>query len=270
MYGTARGAAWAYSLWEFEVYGTASTTPPSGTFSGTYKITARHSGKALEVANGSAADGANVQQWTDNGSTAQRWIITATTDGHYRLVSKASGKALEVSNSSLADGGNVQVWTYTGGNNQQWRIEATTDGYYRLTARHSGKALDVNGAATTDGANVHQWGYGGGNNQQWLITQLSTATARQSFEGTAAETVSLYPNPVKDGVMHLKVRATEAGKAVVALSGAAGGRTLRKDFAVRPGENLLKVNTHGLPGGLYFLSVQQGARKTVKKVVIGN
>jgi hypothetical protein len=89
-------------------------------------------------------------------------------------------------------------------------------------------------------------------------------------EEAAAETVSLYPNPVKDGVLHLKVQATEAGKAVVALSGAAGGRALRKDFAVRPGENLLKVNTHSLPSGLYFLSVQQGARKTVKKVVIGN
>ncbi|MBD0259644.1 MAG: T9SS type A sorting domain-containing protein, partial [Cytophagales bacterium] len=44
----------------------------------------------------------------------------------------------------------------------------------------------------------------------------------------------------------------------------------RKDFAVQAGENLLKVNTHGLPSGLYFVSVQQGARKTVKKVVIGN
>jgi hypothetical protein len=209
-----------------------------------------------------------VQQWTYLGGNNQQWIITATTDGYYRLVCKASGKALEVSNNSLADGGNVQQWAYVGGNSQQWKIEATTDGFYRLIARHSGKALDVNGNSTADGANVHQWGYGGGLNQQWKIDLLSTATARQSFEAPAAETVSLYPNPVKDGVLHVKVQATEAGKAVVALSGAAGGRTLRKDFAVRRGENLLKVNTHGLPSGLYLLSVQQGARKTVKKVVI--
>ncbi len=86
----------------------------------------------------------------------------------------------------------------------------------------------------------------------------------------AAEAVSLFPNPVRDGVLHVKVQATEAGKAVLALSGATGGRALRKDFAVRRGENLLKVNTHGLPSGLYFLSVQHGARKTVRKVVIGN
>jgi O-glycosyl hydrolase len=248
----------------------SGTTPTPGTFSGTYKLTARHSGKALDVNGGATADGANVQQWTDNGSTAQQWIITATTDGHYRLVCKASGKALEVSNNALADGGNVQQWSYVGGNSQQWKIEATTDGFYRLLNRNSGKALDVNGNSTADGANVHQWTYGGGLNQQWLLTQLSTATARKSFEAPAAETVSLFPNPVRDGVLHVKVQATEAGKAVLALSGATGGRTLRKDFAVRRGANLLKVNTHGLPSGLYFLSVQHGARKTVKKVVIGN
>ncbi|MBN1781504.1 RICIN domain-containing protein [bacterium] len=41
--------------------------------SGWYKVTARHSGKCLEVANGSTADGANVRQYTDNGDNAQRW-----------------------------------------------------------------------------------------------------------------------------------------------------------------------------------------------------
>ncbi|MBD0258048.1 MAG: Ig-like domain-containing protein, partial [Cytophagales bacterium] len=43
------------------------TTTPSG-FSGTYKLTARHSSKALDVANSATQDGANVQQWTDNGT----------------------------------------------------------------------------------------------------------------------------------------------------------------------------------------------------------
>ena len=249
---------------------TTTTPPPAGTFSGTYKLTARHSGKALDVNGGSTADGANVQQWADNGSTAQQWIITATTDGFYRLVCKASGKALEVSNNALSDGANVQQWNYVGANSQQWKLEDVGGGFYRILNRNSGKVLDVTNASLADGGNVHQWTYSGGTNQQWQITQLSTATARQSFEAPAAEAVSLFPNPVKDGVLHVKVVAAEAGKAVVALSGAAGGRTLRRDFAVRRGENLLKVNTHGLSSGLYFLSVQQGARKTVRKVVISH
>jgi hypothetical protein len=218
-------------------------------------------------ANGTT-DGTNVQQWTDNGSTAQQWIITATTDGYYRLVGKGSGKALEVSNSSLADGGNVQIWSYVGANTQQWKIEATTDGYYRILNRNSGKALDVNGGSTADGANVHQWTYNGGNNQQWLITQLSTATARESFgESVAMGAVALFPNPVS-GTLHVKVYAREAGQASLSLSGVGGGRSRQRHYAASKGENLLLLSTEGLAGGVYLLQVQQGAQKTVHRVMI--
>jgi hypothetical protein len=188
--------------------------------------------------------------------------------GHYKLVGKGSGKALEVSNSSTADGGNVQIWSYVGANTQQWKIEATTDGYYRILNRNSGKALDVNGASTADGANVHQWTYNGGTNQQWLITQLSTATARESFgETAAAGTVALFPNPVR-GTLHVKVYAPEAGRASLSLSGVGGGRSLQRNYAVGKGENLLRLSTEGLAGGVYLLQVQQGVQKTVHRVVI--
>ncbi len=167
------------------------------TFSGTYKITARHSGKALDVANSSTADGGNVQQWTANGSTAQQWVVTATTDGHYKLENKGSNKALEVSNNSLADGGNVQQWTYVGSNSQQWKIEATTDGFHRLINRNSGKALDVAGVSTADGANVHQWTYGGGGNQQWKLELLSapqpTTVTREVWSNIPGNGVAAIP-----------------------------------------------------------------------------
>jgi hypothetical protein len=45
---------------------------------------------------------------------------------------------------------------------------------------------------------------------------------------------------------------------------------LVKEYALRPGQNLLKVSTGTLPTGLYVLSVQQGPERTVKKVVVGN
>ncbi len=167
------------------------------TFSGTYKITARHSGKALDVANSSTADGGNVQQWTANGTPAQQWIVTATTDGHYKLENKGSNKALEVSNNSLADGGNVQQWTYVGSNSQQWKIEATTDGFHRLINRNSGKALDVAGVSTADGANVHQWTYGGGGNQQWKLELVSapqpTTVTRELWSNVPGNGVAAIP-----------------------------------------------------------------------------
>jgi aryl-phospho-beta-D-glucosidase BglC (GH1 family) len=92
---------------------------------GTYRITARHSGKALEVASTSTANGTNVDIRTYGGATNQRWTVSATSGGYYRLTPVSSGgSALDVSGVSTADGANVHQWTWTGGNNQQWAIQA--------------------------------------------------------------------------------------------------------------------------------------------------
>jgi hypothetical protein len=174
---------------------------------------------------------------------------------------------LEVSNSSLADGGNVQIWSYVGANTQQWKIEATTDGYYRLLNRNSGKALDVNGNSTADGANVHQWTYGGGLNQQWLITQLSTATAREGVPEPLSG-LTVYPNPAGRGVLHVRFPAAQAGEASVVLSNALGQRAAGRAFTAQKGDNTVTLSTEGVAGGLYLLTLQEGNRRMVTKVYI--
>jgi hypothetical protein len=73
---------------------------------------------------------------------------------------------------------------------------------------------------------------------------------------------------VTGGTLHLRVHAREAGQARIALSPATGGRALTQSYAVRPGSNLLKVNTSRLATGLYLLSVQQDGQRTVRKVII--
>lgn len=248
---------------EVEFYTSSS---PSG-FSGTYKITARHSGKALDVSNASTADGANVQQWTDNGSAAQQWIITPATNGYYKIVCKASGKALDVANGATADGSNVQQWAYFGNLHQQWLIEATTDGYYKLTARHSGKALDVSGGpgATADGANVHQWGYVGGANQQWKLDLLSTATSRLGAESVGAGAVRLYPNPVTGGVLHVQVQGNQTVR--VQISNGLGQRVLTLERAVPAGKDL-RIPVGGLRKGVYVATVRTESGSSVVKFVV--
>jgi endoglucanase len=137
---------------------------------GTYRVIARHSGKALDVSGNQTADGSNVIQWTYGGANNQRWTFTHLGNNVYEIVGVASGKALEVASTSTANGTNVDVRSYSGANNQKWTISATSGGYYRLTpVSSSGSALDVNGVSTADGANVQQWSWTGGNNQQWAI-----------------------------------------------------------------------------------------------------
>lgn len=182
MNGTQRGTSYGYSLWDFEVYATGDTTtnPPanSGIVSGkVYTLTAAHSGKNLDVDSGSAADGANVQQMSDNGKAQQRWKVVDVGGGYYKLLVQSSGKALEVAGGATNDGANVQQWTDNGQTNQQWQIISVGSGYYKLIARVSGKALDVVGGYTYDGANVHQWTDNGNAQQKWKFTEVTASPA---------------------------------------------------------------------------------------------
>jgi PKD repeat protein len=120
--------------------------------------------------------------------------------------------------------------------------------------------------------------YGGNNFNQGATDEIRfgetyasvtpTATARIGVETPSAARTEVFPNPVTNGSLHVKVYAREAGTAQMALSGTNAGRTLLKDFSVQRGENLLKLNTGTLPSGLYLLSVQQGGQRTVQKVMI--
>ena len=137
---------------------------------GTYRIIARHSGKAVDVQGAATNDGANVHQWTYYGGNNQRWTLTHLGSNVYQITGVASGKALEVASTSTANGTNVDIRGYNGANNQRWTISATSGGYYRLSpVSSSGSALDVSGVSSNDGANIQQWSWTGGNNQQWAI-----------------------------------------------------------------------------------------------------
>lgn len=262
----------------FDDFTIEAYTPSTSDFSGTYKITARHVSKALDVSGGSTADGANVQQWTDNGTAAQQWVITATSNGYYKIVNKGSNKALQVASSGTSDGNNVEQSTYTGANNQQWKIEATSDGFYKILNRNSGKAVDVAGVSTSDGANIHQWTYGGGNNQQWKLEQLSTATTTNianlgsmtTSDPTLFESseLTVYPNPVTNGRLSIQLAAKEKGTASFTLTSVIGQKAIHKVISVAKGRQTLDISTSGLASGLYLLTIEQGNTRVVRKIYI--
>lgn len=134
-----------------------------------YKITAKHSGKSLDVSNYSSAEGALVNQWSYVGGNNQKWEITDTGTGYYTIKSAHSGRVLEVVGGSAANDANICQSAYIAGKtSQQWSLEKIGE-YYKITNRNSGKVLDVSNISTEDGARIHQWDYVGGDNQLWKI-----------------------------------------------------------------------------------------------------
>ena len=58
---------------------------------GVYSIsTSLNSKKVLDVANGSFSDKANIQIFTNNGTSSQRFEIVYVKDGYYKIVSELS------------------------------------------------------------------------------------------------------------------------------------------------------------------------------------
>ncbi|MFP8958530.1 alpha-amylase domain-containing protein [Natrialbaceae archaeon A-CW3] len=138
---------------------------------GTYRLTASHSGKALDVADVSMADGVNVHQWEYVGGDNQHWHLEHLGDGEYRLTASHSGHVLAVAGGGTANGDTVVQETWSGTESQRWTLE-DVGGSYRVTNVNSGNVLDVDGISSDDGADVQQWGYAGGDNQHWHLESV--------------------------------------------------------------------------------------------------
>jgi hypothetical protein len=154
-------------------YDNLSITPgATTTYSGTYVLANRNSGKVLDVSGQATADGSPVDQWPANGGTNQQWTVQPTGDGYYRLVGVQSGKPLEVPAANPVAGTHLAIGASATGSAalaQEWRLVPSGDGYLTLENRATGYLADVNGQSTADGASVIEWPPNGGNNQQWQL-----------------------------------------------------------------------------------------------------
>ncbi|MDG4830554.1 family 43 glycosylhydrolase [Solwaraspora sp. WMMD1047] len=87
---------------------------------GFYKVRSRHSGKVLELPNGS--DGTQLVQSSDRSSATQQFRLQDSAGGFVRFVNRQSGKVIDVWEWSTADGGRLAGYSDTDGANQQWQL----------------------------------------------------------------------------------------------------------------------------------------------------
>ncbi|MEU6917398.1 RICIN domain-containing protein [Streptomyces olindensis] len=130
-------------------------------------LTARHSGKCIDMPSKSLDDGVQFTQYTCNGGMNQAFWFKDMGSGYVQLMARHSGKCMDVADNSTANGNKIIQWPCTTGTNQQWQLQDAGDGYVRLVSRLSGKCLDIEGASTADGAKLIQWTCGTGTNQQF-------------------------------------------------------------------------------------------------------
>ncbi|WP_020120324.1 RICIN domain-containing protein [Streptomyces canus] len=91
---------------------------------GSYRLVSVKSGKVLESP-GSSAQGAILDQGTDDGGGNQWWkLAPSKTSGYYRLVNVHNGWCADVKDASTNDAAYVIQWPTTDGPNQDWQTVA--------------------------------------------------------------------------------------------------------------------------------------------------
>ncbi|MEV4558105.1 RICIN domain-containing protein [Kitasatospora sp. NPDC049285] len=133
-------------------------------------LSAGHSGKCVDLADWSTADGAKVDQWGCNWGLNQQYWFKDTGGGAVQLVNRYSGKCASVDGASTEDGAKVVQNTCDAASlGQLWKPQSTGTAF-TLVASVSGKCLDVADKSTGDGAALIQWACNGGANQTWTRT----------------------------------------------------------------------------------------------------
>ena len=91
---------------------------------GYFRITAKHSGKCLDVTAVSTSAGAGLQQWACHGGLNQQFAIEPFGD-YYRIRARNSGLYLDITGLSLNNSARLQQWPWNGGNNQLFQLIPT-------------------------------------------------------------------------------------------------------------------------------------------------
>ncbi|MCE3251513.1 MAG: Dextranase [Cellvibrio sp.] len=134
----------------------------------TYIITAKASGKVLDVSEASSANGAGVHQWEYLGKANQQWRLEDAGDGLYYLVASHSGKLLDIQEGSTTEGAYAHQWEQAGVASQRWTLEPAGENYFFMVNHHSGKALTMTGG--DNGMPLQQGSRDASDNFLWSFT----------------------------------------------------------------------------------------------------
>jgi hypothetical protein len=148
----------------------ASAAPPAtGTF---FTFVNANSGKCLDAAAASSANGTAVQQYTCNATTAQQWeLLPAADAGYYEIVNNnAPQPAIDVDGPSAATGAKIHLWSNGGWSSQEWQPVQESGGSYHFVSHYSGLCLDVPSASTADAVQLQQYTCNSTTAQSWTLT----------------------------------------------------------------------------------------------------
>lgn len=142
------------------------------------------SNTVLDVSGGSKSNGANIQVYQYNDSSAQQFNLKRQSDGSYMIQNAKSGKVLDVAGGSKRSGANVWQYSVNNTDAQKWIVTQSGD-TYTFRNRGSGMVLDVNGASRNSGANVQVYKFNNTAAQKWHLVAKNRAVTNSVNLGSS-------------------------------------------------------------------------------------
>jgi fibronectin type 3 domain-containing protein/regulation of enolase protein 1 (concanavalin A-like superfamily) len=196
------GQTYYYKVCAVNAAGTSADSPADGgipkdpfvpqTLNGLYRIIATHSGKAVEVKQGSTAEGALIGQNTYSFLSGQHWIISPISGTDYKIINLLSGKAMDVVGNAITNGAGIEQRTYSDTDRHQvWFIKDRENGTFNIVGKQSQKALEVPGSNTSDGVSMGIFTWTDGANQVFKISPVTAAEMDSVYLQKLAEAIKL-------------------------------------------------------------------------------
>lgn len=151
---------------------------------GIYEIESKlNSNMVIDVSGGSTGDGANVQLWTADNVSQQRFALEPQSDDVYVIRATHSNKVLTVDTNN----NNVYQATCNWSNNQKWKIQEAGYGYYKLISLYNSCVLDIYNGSATNGQNVQVYSDNGSDAQQFRFVTGYRKFYEQGTYGTSGK-----------------------------------------------------------------------------------
>jgi hypothetical protein len=267
MNGTARGTAWGYSLWEFEVYGTAAGGSTTTYVSDLTWVSATngHGPVEKDKSNGEGVGG-DGRTITLNGVTYAKGLgVHAASEVVYNLNGAYASFLSDVGiDDETPDGtcGTVVFEVYLD------NVLAYTSGTMTPTTATKGINISVAGknqmklVVTTGGDNNFC------DHADWAGARLTSGSARLAAENAGwTQTLAVYPNPAR-GTLAVDLHADADGSVALSFVNQLSQPVGSFRRVARKGHNTFRLNVSAYPEGMYFLVVTKEGTRTVRKVLI--
>ena len=142
-----------------------------GTF---YIVPVAAAANTMEIAGGSAVNGANIWSNTQTGSDAQKFYFNRVAytplTGEYTIAASGdNSKVLDIKYASRQQNANLQMYSANGTLAQKFIIKDCGDGFVTIANANSGHVLDVIYGSKDNRANVRQYADNGTMAQKWIV-----------------------------------------------------------------------------------------------------